>query len=184
MLVRLGIMTAAMGAVLAGCADGPPPLAAGAKSAEISFRVADDSVHTTGRNVAISTYPGSDCENRRIVAFKGITARPIEKFGPYAFQADQPLNFEIWYGEARFAENRSCAVRASFVPEPNARYYISFHSVGQVAHCGISIRETGSKQDPQVAAQYPDRTCNQNLKNGQPAYVEWQLHFVPTPAGK
>lgn len=184
MLVRLGLAIAAAGGVLSGCVSGPPPLTSGAKSADISFQVDNDSVHTTGKNIYIRSYPDFSCKEGRLIARKVISAAPTEKFGPYAFQAGQPVIFEIWYGESRFAQNRSCAVRASFVPESNSHYRISFRSVDQVAHCGVDIRETDSEQDPQIKAQFPEHACFNNLKNGESDYVQWQIHFVPIPGGK
>lgn len=184
MLARVGFMIAAIGPALAGCVSGPPPLAAGAQSAQISFHVDNDSVHTTGKNIYIRSYPDLSCKEGRIIARKVISAGPSEDFGPYAFRANQPLIFEIWFGESRFAQNRSCAVMASFVPEPNRHYDISFHSVGQVAHCGADIRETGFEQGSQIAAQFPERVCIDNMRNGQPDYLQWHIQFVPTPGSK
>lgn len=184
MPVRLGLGIAAICGFLAGCASGPPPLAAGAQSAEISFQVSNDSVHTTGKNIYIRTYPDFSCKESRLIATRTLTAGPIEKFGPYAFEANQPLIFEVWFGESRFAQNRFCAVRASFVPQPEKHYDVSFRSVGQVAHCGMDIRETGSEHDAEVVAKFPERACFQKMKNGQPDYVQWQIHVMPIPGGK
>ncbi|HEY9288128.1 MAG TPA: hypothetical protein VIT43_08920 [Candidatus Dormibacteraeota bacterium] len=141
-------------------------------------------MHTTGRNIAIRSYPDLSCKEERTIARKIASAGPTENFGPYAFQANQPLILEIWYGESRFAQNRICAVRASFVPEPNKHYDINFRSVGQVAHCGMDIREIGSEQGSQVAAQFPDRVCAGNAKNGQPDYIQWQIQMMPRPGSK
>ena len=66
MLVRLGFMIAVISGLLAGCAAGPPPLAAGAQSAEVSFQVSNDSVNTTGKNIYIRSYPDLSCKEGRI----------------------------------------------------------------------------------------------------------------------
>jgi len=163
---------------LAGCAAGPPRLTDGAQTAELSFLVDNDSRHTTGRFIQIYSYSDLSCQNGQRLVNKWFVGDKKD-FGPYKIEANRPLVFEIAYGETRFAQNRDCYVRGAFVPGQDKHYQIAYHSVEQVAQCGVEILEGTSGQYAKVEAEFPDQVCHKSpagtQENGQPGYLQWSV---------
>jgi hypothetical protein len=95
-----------------------------------------------------------------------VFAHPPETFGPVNIIADQPFTFGMFYGEARFAENRDCAFMVSFTPEPGRSYVARFISKNEGGSCDVELEDhTSSPTDIEFAT--TEYVCgDQNVPNG------------------
>jgi hypothetical protein len=146
--------------------------------------VSSDSTDTTAKSFQIWAYEdlscapanhGSSLDSKRL-------ASDTERLGPVKVATDKPFTFAVAYGEARFAQNRSCSFTAAFWPAADQTYSVRFKAVNQSAACGLQI--TDSRGTP-VRYEAPQMSCTEGVagktKNGGAGILDWQISPLVTP---
>jgi hypothetical protein len=153
----------------------------GKPAANLTFIVKNDSTKTTGRHIVILKHANVECKADKQGSRLGakLFAGSKEVFGPVKVLAGEPFAFSISYGESRFAQNRDCAVTASFTPHAEHSYLINFSSVDNVGSCNLEIEDSSQGIPLKVEHLSPEYSCVSSfagkVKNGQPGRLNWTV---------
>lgn len=155
---------------------------AGSPSATFSLEVYSDATGTTLRTAYARALRDTDCAHSahgyRLGDMANSNSNPL-RTTPVSIGAQGPFAFTANYTDARFAQNRSCRVTATFVPRPGARYKAVLNVQDNVQKCELGVYDATSGSLKQVEFSMPPHSCgDQGEKvrgNGQPLWTDWHI---------
>jgi len=165
---------------LAGCAaiyQAP----ASKPTAEFQLASTNDSSGTTSRSIQAWIWKNEECEQSeygRRSGFKNTNDASIY-LDPLRIVAGEKFVFTANYTDARFAQNRRCAITASFMPVAEHRYFALFLVGNDGLSCEVGVYDTTSGKNEKVPFSMPPHLCDGGGKsdraNGQPLTTNWVI---------
>jgi len=168
--------------LMAGCAStyvAPPSR----PSAELYLQGESGPGSTMTRNVYMFALKDTECHKSDYGALlgKSISNEATTRTESARIRADEPFVFTAAYMDARFAQNRACAVTAVFTPKGDHNYAARLVVSQDVTSCELGVYDltdgTGEPIDltlPKYVCDYGEQTTRQN---GQPLRIQW--HVLP-----
>ena len=172
-----------LAAALAGCIS-QYEVSAAMDTAEFSLAMANDSQWTTLRTTYVSVFKDEECTRSELGVRAGSNVGNDSQVttAPRKILANERFVFTGTYLDARFAQNRKCAVTAVFVPRKNRRYRADLTVTDDVAACRVSVFDTTANKDEPVALSIAKNLCEDEGKadrpNGQPAEINYNVTVI------
>ena len=157
-------------------ADAPTPNATGsAHLTLVAGNTRDDGVTIRGVRMEQFSTPGCTTPTKLTNFF--LKKNLSERVGsPVKVPAGKPIGLTFSYSDARYKENRSCALSGEFMPAPGANYVARFSVTPGVQGCSISVLDQASA--PAEFTQHP-HVCAAGLKeelaSGEGYLLKWNL---------
>jgi hypothetical protein len=150
----------------------------GAPTATLVSHVANDSSGTTVRTFWTSTTNDGSCKDS-LRLHTTLSAGNSYTSEPTTIEAGQRFFVSAVYGDARFGQNRSCAVMASFVPGARRQYKVELQVRDDVRNCSIGIYEVTSGSNDKVPFEMPSHACEDTIvrTNGRPTWINHQYQI-------
>jgi hypothetical protein len=101
---------------------------------------------------------------------------------PARIAANEKFVFTTSYVEARFGQNRSCAITASFMPLADHRYVALIFAKNQVAECSLGVYDVTRGQPEPVQFHLPELACN-GKPNGTTFKAAIDVNWLPVLPG-
>ena len=177
-----------LAAALAGCIS-QYEVSAAMDTAEFSLAMANDSQWTTLRTTYVSVFKDEECTRSELGVRAGSKAGNDSQVttAPRKILANEKFVFTGTYLDARFAQNRKCAVTAVFVPRKNRRYRADLTVTDDVAACRVSVYDTTADKDEPVAFTIGKNLCEDEGKadraNGQPVAINYNANVTVISGG-
>jgi len=156
-------------------------------TAEFTLTAENDSSGTTSRNVLVWVYKDEECERHPygMRAGSDFGNSPVETTDPTPIAAGEPFVFSAYYGDSRFAQNRTCVSTGVFTPVAGHRYRALLAVSGEVTSCKLGVYDATSGQPEQIPISMPRYVCDDSGKtarpNGQPLWQNWHIKTMPIP---
>ena len=155
-------------------------------TAEFFLSTTNDSTATTLRTAYVWVFKDEECtrSERGMRAGNAMNNDSEATTAPQKVLANEKFVFTASYGDARFAQNRRCAVTAGFIPRKNRRYKAQLVVTDDVRGCSLGIYDVTSSKDQQIEFSMPQYLCVDSGKstslNGRPLWTDWhiQAHVV------
>jgi hypothetical protein len=157
-------------------------------SAQFQLASMSDSTSTTARSIQTWMWKNEDCEQSEY------GARGSPKFGndaqaitdPVHILAGEKFVFTATYMDARFAQNRKCAVTGSFTPIAGRRYTAVLVIGDDVSSCQLGVYDVTSRKSEQIEFSAPRYLCEGGAGksarlNGQPLWTNWKVQVKTDP---
>jgi len=154
-------------------------------------------LHISGntRNFFVEAYDDANCtlsaNGTRLANFYGPTrdVAPDEDGKTISIPSGKPFIFTYYYIDARIAQNRTCGLTVSFIPENGKKYSSFFFVDNEVTGCDASISEYPEKAGSNIASfQYNKNYClggnNEGTTNGRPTWINWRVIILTAPASR
>ena len=150
-------------------------------TAEFSLATENDSQWTTLRTLGVEVFKSEQCEPHEYGVRAGGTTHNDAKAStpPYRILAGEKFVFTARYGDARFAQNRSCGVTGAFVPQVNRKYKALLTVSNDVRSCTLEVFDITSSKEERIDLLLPTYLCTPQGKtailNGQPQWTNWEV---------
>lgn len=167
-------------ALFSGCAS--PYVAPSSKpTAEIYVVAENDSTSTILQNVYLWAFKDAECNTNEYGTRLGsvLSKKSPAKTPLHTIAANEPFVFTAVYSDARFMQNRLCAITGEFTPRPNKRYAVRLAVSDNVASCKLGVYDAADSGQAPIDFKMPDQVCEfgagKTRKNGQPLRIQWVL---------
>ena len=151
------------------------------ETAEFFLSTTNDLQLTTLRTTYVWVFKDEEC-TRSALGMRAGNAMNNDReatTAPQKVLANERFVFTAAYGDARFAQNRNCAVTAAFVPRKNRRYRAELVVTDDVRGCSIGVYDVTSNRDQQIEFSMPQYLCGDSGKttrlNGRPLWTDWHI---------
>ena len=150
-------------------------------SAEFFLDSQNDSHSTTLRTSYVWVFKDDECRRNEFGMRAGSVIKNDAAAGTPRTRilANEKFVFTATYGDARFAQNRQCAVTGSFTPLPSHTYKATLIVENNVSSCRLGVYDVSAGHDEQVEFSMPEHVCSDKGKseiaNGQPLWTNWRV---------
>lgn len=138
-------------------------------------------------NFYVEAYEDMNCvpskAGTRLATFYGPTkdVASHETGKTVSISSGKPFVLTHRYIDARFAQNRTCSVTVSFVPEAGKTYQTYFYVEPDVSGCDTFVSGPSSRAGENVASfQYNENLClggaNKGPMNRQAVWINWKAN--------
>ncbi len=154
-------------------------------TAEFYLVAENDSKSTTLQNVFLWAFKNTQCEANEYGTRMGsvLSNSSPANTPPHTVVANEPLVFTAVYIDARFAQNRQCAITGEFTPLPNRRYVARLAATNDVGACDLGVYEAREGKQEPLKIEMPEFVCeygaSRKLKNGRPLTTNWRVLALP-----
>jgi hypothetical protein len=156
-----------------------PALAQQPGTATLAFTAAnvrDEGVTIRGARLEQFDVPG--CAAPRKLTNFFIKRNTVERTAdPVTIPVGAPIGLTFSYSDARFKQNRSCAVSGRFEPQPGRAYIARLNVTPNVEACSVEITSRGTESAGFVVS---PTVCESGLKeelvSGSGYWLNWNIH--------
>lgn len=150
------------------------------------------SLYITGnnKNFFSEAYNDASCtpskHGIRLATFFGMTkdVGPEDNGKTVLIPAGTSFTLTHYYIDVRFAQNRTCGVTVSFVPEAGKKYITNFSVSRDVTKCDASIVEPAISENNVPSFKYNELYCltgrNEGENVGRPTWINWGATVTTT----